>query len=107
MSETTRPDTLTFATRGLPMIDHGDGVYLYDDQGNQYLDGSGGPAVYCLGHRHPEVTAAIMRSSWTGSPTPIVITSIVNLSLNCKRCWPDWLVGRSTRWCCRAAARRR
>ncbi|MCB0013960.1 MAG: aminotransferase class III-fold pyridoxal phosphate-dependent enzyme [Anaerolineales bacterium] len=59
MSETTRPDTLTFATRGLPMIDHGDGVYLYDDQGNQYLDGSGGPAVYCLGHRHPEVTAAI------------------------------------------------
>jgi adenosylmethionine-8-amino-7-oxononanoate aminotransferase len=37
----------------------GEGVYLYDDTGKQYLDGSGGAAVSCLGHGHAEVIAAI------------------------------------------------
>lgn len=37
----------------------GEGVYLYDDTGKQYLDGSGGAAVSCLGHGHPDVIAAI------------------------------------------------
>lgn len=39
----------------------GEGVYLYDTDGNQYLDGSGGAAVSCLGHWHPYVIAAIKR----------------------------------------------
>jgi 4-aminobutyrate aminotransferase-like enzyme len=39
----------------------GEGVYLYDTDGKQYLDGSGGAAVSCLGHRHPYVIAAIKR----------------------------------------------
>ncbi|MCK5325974.1 MAG: aspartate aminotransferase family protein [Woeseiaceae bacterium] len=39
----------------------GDGVYLYDTDGRQYLDGSGGAAVSCLGHWHPYVVAAIKR----------------------------------------------
>jgi len=37
----------------------GDGVFLYDDAGKQYLDGSGGAAVTCLGHGHADVIAAI------------------------------------------------
>jgi len=37
----------------------GEGVYLYDASGKQYLDGSGGAAVTCLGHGHPEVISAI------------------------------------------------
>ncbi len=37
----------------------GEGVYLYDATGKQYLDGSGGAAVSCLGHGHPDVIAAI------------------------------------------------
>ncbi|MEM7433163.1 MAG: aspartate aminotransferase family protein [Pseudomonadota bacterium] len=37
----------------------GDGAYLYDTDGNQYLDGSGGAAVSCLGHAHPVVLDAI------------------------------------------------
>ncbi|MDI7864456.1 aspartate aminotransferase family protein [Rhizobiaceae bacterium n13] len=43
----------------LPRISHGRGSYLFDVDGNRYLDGSGGPAVYCLGHAHPEVNDAI------------------------------------------------
>ena len=39
----------------------GEGVYLYDSDGRQYLDGSGGAAVSCVGHWHPHVVAAIKR----------------------------------------------
>ncbi|MBL4784697.1 MAG: aspartate aminotransferase family protein [Cohaesibacteraceae bacterium] len=39
----------------LPMVERGQGVYLYDIHGKQYLDASGGAAVSCLGHDHPLV----------------------------------------------------
>ena len=48
------------ATDDLPKLARGSGSYLYDTTGKQYIDGSGGPAVYCLGHAHPEVNAAIV-----------------------------------------------
>src|SRR4030095_14269755 len=43
----------------LPKIAYGKGVRLFDVQGKDYIDGSGGPAVYCLGHAHLEVNEAI------------------------------------------------
>ena len=45
----------------LPKIAYGRGSRLYDVTGKEYIDGSGGPAVYCLGHAHPEVNEAIKR----------------------------------------------
>ncbi|HEX4981829.1 MAG TPA: aspartate aminotransferase family protein [Ilumatobacteraceae bacterium] len=45
----------------LPRIAYGRGSRLYDVTGKEYIDGSGGPAVYCLGHAHPEVNDAIKR----------------------------------------------
>lgn len=39
---------------------HGKGVWLWDEQGNQYLDALCGIAVTGLGHAHPEVTEAII-----------------------------------------------
>ena len=45
----------------LPKIAYGRGLRVYDTQGREYLDASGGPAVFCLGHGHPEVNAAIQR----------------------------------------------
>ncbi len=50
-----------FGIEKLPRISHGKGSYLFDEAGKRYLDGSGGPAVFCLGHAHPEVNAAITR----------------------------------------------
>ena len=44
---------------GMPRIVRGEGSYLYDASGNRYLDGSGGPAAFSLGHANPEVNAAI------------------------------------------------
>lgn len=38
----------------------GEGVYVTDSNGRSYIDGSGGAAVSCLGHNHPEVLEAMM-----------------------------------------------
>jgi adenosylmethionine-8-amino-7-oxononanoate aminotransferase len=48
-----------FGIEKLPRIVRGQGSYLFDAAGKRYLDGSGGPAAFCLGHAHPEVNAAI------------------------------------------------
>src|SRR3984885_851424 len=48
-----------FGLSELPRIAYGKGSYLDDQAGKAYLDGAGGPAVFCLGHAHPEVTSAI------------------------------------------------
>jgi adenosylmethionine-8-amino-7-oxononanoate aminotransferase len=45
----------------LPKVSHGDGCYVVDTNGKRYIDGSGGPAVFSLGHCHPEVNDAIKR----------------------------------------------
>ena len=45
----------------LPRVAWGKGCYIYDTDGKQYIDGSGGPAVFCLGHGNEEVNAAIAR----------------------------------------------
>ncbi|WP_162917046.1 aspartate aminotransferase family protein [Dongia deserti] len=45
----------------LPKIACGRGSRLFDVHGKDYIDGSGGPAVFCLGHAHPEVNEAIKR----------------------------------------------
>ena len=46
--------------RNYPTIVRGDGVYLFDADGNRYLDGSGGSAaVTAIGHGVPEVARAM------------------------------------------------
>lgn len=42
-----------------PVAVSGKGVYLTDAGGKQYIDASGGAAVSCLGHGHPDVLAAM------------------------------------------------
>lgn len=42
-----------------PVAVRGQGAWLYDQEGRAYLDGSGGAAVSCLGHNHPDVQAAM------------------------------------------------
>lgn len=43
----------------LPIAVGGRGVELFDANGKTYIDASGGAAVSCLGHGHPDVIAAI------------------------------------------------
>ncbi|MGD2145357.1 MAG: aspartate aminotransferase family protein [Anaerolineae bacterium] len=42
-----------------PMVERGDGVYLYDTEGRRYLDASGGSIVVNLGHGVHDVAAAL------------------------------------------------
>lgn len=42
-----------------PLAVSGQDVYLSDHQGKRYIDASGGAAVSCLGHQHPEVLSAM------------------------------------------------
>jgi adenosylmethionine-8-amino-7-oxononanoate aminotransferase len=56
-----RPSANDITQGSLPKISHGRGVYLWDAAGRQYIDGSGGPAVFSIGHGDPRVNAAVAR----------------------------------------------
>lgn len=40
-------------------LTHGEGIWLYDDQGNQYLDALSGIGVTALGHNHPVISKTL------------------------------------------------
>jgi len=42
-----------------PIAKRGSGIYLYDANDREIIDGSGGAAVACLGHGHPKVIEAM------------------------------------------------
>ena len=48
----------TFGTPKREFV-RGEGVYVYDGQGQRYLDLLGGIAVNCLGHAHPQFLSAL------------------------------------------------
>ena len=52
-------DYLPVFARYKIVLDHGDGVYVYDTQGNKYIDFLGGIAVNVLGHNHKELVKAV------------------------------------------------
>lgn len=74
----------------LPTVERGRGVYLYDTNGKQYFDGSGGAAVSCLGHGDEDVTKAIKKqlddvafthtSFLTSKPAEELATKLVQLA---------------------------
>jgi adenosylmethionine-8-amino-7-oxononanoate aminotransferase len=57
----SRPRGGGFGIEHLPRIAYGKGSYLFDESGKRYIDGSGGPAVFSVGHAHPEINEAIVR----------------------------------------------
>ena len=48
---------------GYPLIIRGKGVFLYDQEGKKYLDGSGGAAVVNIGHGVEEISRAVARQA--------------------------------------------
>jgi adenosylmethionine-8-amino-7-oxononanoate aminotransferase len=42
-----------------PVAARGEGIRIWDTAGKEYIDASGGAAVSCLGHSHPDVLAAM------------------------------------------------
>jgi len=42
-----------------PLIEKGEGVYLYDENGKRYIDATGGPMLINIGHGVPEIAEAL------------------------------------------------
>jgi adenosylmethionine-8-amino-7-oxononanoate aminotransferase len=74
-------DMAALAENGTTIIDRGEGCYVFDDQGNRYIDGLSG--LYCvnLGHSHGEEIAAVaaeqmsrlaFSSNWTVAHPPAI-----------------------------------
>lgn len=76
----------------LPQVicDHGEGVYLFDQEGRRYLDFSGGPHVVSIGHGDPRVRDAMMeqmkkvsfffRGFWLNEPLLALAERIIEVS---------------------------
>lgn len=50
-------------TRQPIVLDHGEGLKIWDIEGNEYLDFFAGIAVNCLGHKNPKVVEAISKQA--------------------------------------------
>lgn len=59
MTKQPLPASITTAGANLPKAKWAKGSYIHDINGKRYIDGSSGPAVYCIGHGNEEVNAAI------------------------------------------------
>lgn len=72
------------------MAYRGNGIYIYDDRGKKYLDGSSGAMTVNLGHNNPEITQAIKeqldlltfsyRSQFTNQPLEELCKEIASLT---------------------------
>jgi adenosylmethionine-8-amino-7-oxononanoate aminotransferase len=57
---TDAPSYLFYQSRNpRPFLDRGEGIYLYDQSGKRYIDGSSGAMVSNIGHSNPRVLAAM------------------------------------------------
>ncbi|WP_409522962.1 aspartate aminotransferase family protein [Nitrincola sp. MINF-07-Sa-05] len=43
----------------LPLVSHGEGIYLWDTEGKRYIDACSGAITCNMGHQHPAITAAM------------------------------------------------
>ena len=50
-------------TKRYPKAVRGQGIYIYDSAGKEYMDGSGGAVVVSIGHGVPEIQDAMLRQS--------------------------------------------
>ncbi len=46
-----------------PVLERAEGIYLYDSEGNRYIDGSGGPMAVNLGHGDRRVVEAMTKQA--------------------------------------------
>ena len=67
---TSFPALMPVYARADVYFERGEGVYLYDDKGQRYLDFVAGMAVVAVGHCHPQIVAALHKQAetlWTVS----------------------------------------
>ena len=55
--------TFYIGNKKMPVVERGEGVYLYDEEGNKYFDASSGPITCNIGHANPKVLETIKNQS--------------------------------------------
>ena len=55
--------TFYIGNKKMPVVERGEGVYLYDEEGKKYFDASSGPITCNIGHANPKVLEAIKNQS--------------------------------------------
>ena len=59
MTEKKNHSFSVFVNHEYPAIDRGEGIYLYDTDGNRYIDASSGPITCSLGHGVTEIAETL------------------------------------------------
>lgn len=67
-------------------FEHGEGVWLFDSDGNRYLDALSGVAVNALGHAHPALVAAIQKQAATLIHTSNIYAITLQAELSAALC---------------------
>ena len=58
------PDVLFYQSRTrLPVIQRSEGIYIWDEEGKEYIDGCSGAMICNIGHSHPRVLEAVNRQA--------------------------------------------
>src|SRR5690242_21373286 len=63
------------------VLSHGDGCWVWDVDGNRYLDLVGGIAVNALGHGHPALVSAVSKQAGEAIHVSNLFTSEVQIRL--------------------------
>ena len=84
--------TFYIGNKKMPIVERGEGVYLYDEEGKRYFDASSGPITCNIGHANPKVLEAIKNQSgkvcfashafFENRPNRDLAISLVNLTGN-------------------------
>ena len=84
--------TFYIGNKKMPVVERGEGVYLYDEEGKKYFDASSGPVNCNIGHANPKVLEAIKNQSekvcfashafFENRPNRDLAKSLVNLTGN-------------------------
>ncbi len=73
-------DAGTYPKRNVVLV-RGQGAYVWDETGRQYVDCAGGHGVLLLGHCHPAISAAICRQAQTLITCPGIFYNDVRAQL--------------------------
>jgi adenosylmethionine-8-amino-7-oxononanoate aminotransferase len=64
MTNQPDPDVLFYQSRTrLPVIDRAEGIFIWDEEGKEYIDGCSGAMICNIGHSHPRILEAVNRQA--------------------------------------------
>jgi adenosylmethionine-8-amino-7-oxononanoate aminotransferase len=64
MNASKRQNPLFYQTSSeIPLVSRAEGIYIWDEDGKRYIDGSSGAVICNIGHGDPTILAAITQQA--------------------------------------------